>query len=82
MSVRADSIHKIWSEFYLSKYYDKVEDFFFWNRIPAKEQVDYVYQKELWKLKPEYEYRMITAGYGKDPSNKSSGKLIDIEKAF
>ena len=64
MSVRADSIHMIWSKFYLSQYYDKVDDYFFWNRVPAKEQVDYVYQKELWKLKPEYEGRMITAGYG------------------
>lgn len=64
MSVRADSIHMIWTNYYLDQYYEKVDDYFFWNRVPAKEQVDYVYQKELWKLKPEYEYRMITAGYG------------------
>ena len=66
----------------MSRYYDKIDNYFFWNRVPAKEQVDYVYQKEIWKLKPEFEGRMITAGYGKDPFEKSSGKYVDIEKAF
>ena len=33
-------------------------------------------------MKPQYEYRMITAGYGKDPKNKSLGKYFDIERAY
>lgn len=59
-----------------------MDNYFFWNRVHAKEQVDYIYHKELWKLKPEYEYRMIRAGYGKDVWNKSLGKYFDIERAF
>ena len=57
-------------------------DFFFWNRIPAKEQVDYIFKRDLWKIKPEFEDRMIRAGYGKDPWNKSYGKYFDIERGF
>lgn len=82
MSVRANSIYQIWINQYISKYYDKVDDYFYWNRIQHKEQTDYVYKKDLWKLKKEYEGRMITAGYGKDPWNKSLGKYMDIERAF
>lgn len=37
MSVRADSVYDIWTKQYVSKYYDKVDDFFFWNRVHAKE---------------------------------------------
>jgi hypothetical protein len=66
----------------LSQYYERVDIFFYWNRSKSKEQIDYVHHKELWKLKKEYEGRMITAGYGKDPFTKSSGKYADIEKAF
>ena len=73
MAVRADSLYKIWTEKYISQYYDKVDDFFFWNRVHAKEQVDYVYKKDLWKLKPEHEHRMIRAGYGRDAAQKSFG---------
>lgn len=82
MSIRANSIYDIWIKNYISKYYEKVDDFFFWNRVHAKEQVDYVFKKDLWRLKPELEHRMIKAGYGKDADKKSFGKYFDIERAF
>ena len=64
MQVQADSLYRLVVKLYLSKYYDKVDDFFFWNRVHAKEQVDYVFKKNVWKLKPQHEHRMIKAGYG------------------
>ena len=82
MSVRADSTFKLWTKYFISNYYTRVDDYFYWNRIPHKEQVDYVFKRELWKLKPEYEGRMIKAGYGNDPMNTSLGKYFDIERAF
>lgn len=33
-------------------------------------------------MKPQYEYRMIKAGYGNNVSAKSTGKYMDIERAF
>jgi len=33
-------------------------------------------------LKPEWEGRMIRAGYGRDIDKKSLGKLMDVERAF
>jgi hypothetical protein len=63
MQVKADALYKIWVRDYVNKYYDKVDDFFYWNRVMSKEEVDYVFQKHLFKLKPEYEYRMIRSGY-------------------
>ena len=36
----------------------------------------------MWKIKPEFEDRMIRAGYGDDPWNKSFGKYFDIERGF
>lgn len=80
--MRANSLYQIWTDKYVSKYYEKVTDFFFWNRVWAKEQTDYIYNKDIWKLKPEFEYRMILAGYGKDIDNKSLGKYFDIERAY
>mmetsp|Transcript_38951 Transcript_38951/g.59221 ORF Transcript_38951/g.59221 Transcript_38951/m.59221 type:complete len:100 (-) Transcript_38951:28-327(-) len=80
MQVRADSIYDLWTEFFISQYYEKVDDFFYWNRIPHKEQVDYIFNRHLWKLKPEYEGRMITAGYA--DTEKSLGKYFDIERSF
>jgi hypothetical protein len=81
MQVRADALHGIWLRDYVHKYYEKVDDFYYWNRIPHKEQVDYVFYKQLYKLKPEWEHRMIKAGY-KNSENKSFGKYFDIERAF
>lgn len=52
MQVQADSLYRLVVKLYLSKYYDKVDDFYFWNRVHAKEQVDYVFKKNVWKLKP------------------------------
>jgi len=80
--IRADSLYEIFVKNYVEKYYEKVDNFFYWNKSPKKEQVDYVYQRHLWKLKPEHEHRMIRAGYGKDIDNKSMGKYFDIERAF
>lgn len=82
MGLKADAPYNMWIANYVSKYYDKVTDFFFWNRIPAKEQVDYIFKRDLWKIKPEFEDRMIRAGYGQDPWNKSYGKYFDIERGF
>lgn len=82
MQVRSNAVYQIFVKKHLSRYYDKVDDFFYWNRLFAKEQVDYIYKKDLWKLKPEHEHRMIRAGYGKDVDNKSLGKYFDIERAF
>jgi len=82
MQVRSNAVYQIFVKKQLSRYYEKVDDFFYWNRLFAKEQVDYIYKKDLWKLKPEYEDRMIRAGYGKDMDNKSLGKYFDIERAF
>ena len=81
MQVRADALHNIWLRDYVHQYYEKVDDFYYWNRVPHKEQVDYVFYKQLYKLKPEYEDRMITAGY-KNAETKSFGKYFDIERAF
>jgi len=81
MQVRADTLHNIWLRDYVHKYYEKVEDFYYWNRVPHKEQVDYVFKKQLYKLKTEWEHRMITAGY-KNSENKSFGKYFDVERAF
>jgi len=82
MIIRADSIYQIFVENYVNKYYERVDEFFYWNRSPKKEQVDYVYTRHLWKLKPEHEHRMIRAGYAGDIDNKSMGKYFDIERAF
>ena len=82
MQVKADSLYNLTARLYLSKYYDKIDKFYFWNRVHAKEQVDYVFHKHVWKLKQSYEYRMIRAGYGQDPDNKSLGKYFDVERSF
>ena len=37
MQVQADSIYNLVVKLYIDKYYDKVDDFYFWNRIHAKE---------------------------------------------
>ena len=80
MVVEPTSTYKIWSDLFISKYYEKVDKFFYFNRVRHK-HADYIFTKDLWKLKPEYEHRMIRAGYGRD-SNKSFGKYFDIERAF
>jgi len=51
MQVKADSLYNLTARLYLSKYYDKIDKFYFWNRVHAKEQVDYVFHKHVWKLK-------------------------------
>ena len=81
MQVKADAPYNIWIRDYVSKYYEKVDGFFYWNRTMAKEQVDYVFYKHLYKLRKEYEYRMIKSGY-QNPEKKSFGKYFDIERAF
>ena len=81
MQVKADAPYNIWIRDYVEKYYEKVDGFFYWNRTMAKEQVDYVFYKHLYKLKKEYEYRMIRSGY-QNPEKKSFGKYFDIERAF
>ena len=40
-----------------------------------------VLHRNLYKLKSEYEFRMIKKGY-KDCETKSFGKYIDIERSF
>jgi hypothetical protein len=40
-----------------------------------------VLKRNLYKLKPEYEHRMIKKGY-KDSKDKSFGKYIDVERSF
>lgn len=83
MGVQANILYKVWLDRYVSKYYDKVDDFYLWNRLHAKEQVDYIFKKDAWKLKKEHEHRMIRKGYGgRDIMNKSLGKYFDIERAF
>jgi hypothetical protein len=71
----------MWAKLYLSKYYEQVTDLFYWNQVPFK-RAPYVFKRFLWKLKPEFEDRMIRAGYGRDTDNKSMGKYFDIERAF
>jgi len=82
MMVKPDSLYRIWTEDYVSKYYDRVSDFFYWNKVPVKQEVDYIFKRDLWKLKPQHEHRMIRAGYGPEPETKSLGKYVDIERAF
>lgn len=38
-------------------------------------------KRYLYKLKPEYEFRMIKKGY-KNSKNKSFGKYVDVERSF
>jgi len=66
---------------YVLKYYDRVESFYNWDRSKHKEHVDYVFKKDIFKLKPEHEHRMIRKGY-KDAATKSFGKYMDIERSF
>jgi len=81
LNVKADALYQICVDTYISKYYDKVDDFFLWDRSKRKEHVDYVFRKDLWKLKPEHEHRMITKGY-QESATKSMGKYFDIERSF
>lgn len=37
MQVKADSLYNLVAKLYISKYYDKVDNFYFWNRVHAKE---------------------------------------------
>ena len=37
--------------------------------------------KDIFKLKPEHEHRMIRKGY-RNSASKSMGKYFDIERAF
>lgn len=37
MGVRANVLYNIWIEKYISQYYEKVDDFYFWNRLHVKE---------------------------------------------
>ena len=83
MGIQANALYKIWLNQYVSRYYDKVDDFYLWNRLHVKEQVDYIFKKDVWKLKPEYGERMIRKGYGvKNIMSKSLGKYFDVERAF
>lgn len=43
--------------------------------------VDHVYKRDVFKLKPEYEHRMIRKGY-EDVGERSLGKYFDIDRAF
>ena len=40
MQVRANAVYQIFVKKHLSRYYDRVDDFFFWNRVFAKEVVE------------------------------------------
>lgn len=42
---------------------------------------DHVNHKNMYKLKKEFEHRMIRKGY-KNAKNKSMGKYFDIERSF
>ena len=63
------------------QYYDLVDKFYFWDRSKHHEWVDYPFTKDMFKLKPEYESKMIRIGY-RDAGSKSMGKYLDIERAF
>ena len=58
-----------------------MHDFYLWNRLHVKEQVDFIFKKDVWKLKDEYAGRMIRKGY-RNSDTKSLGKYFDIERAF
>ena len=80
--VKQDSLYKHWVERYAFKYYDKVDEFIVWDRSRNKEQgLDYPHMKDIFKLKPEHEHRMIRKGY-KDAATKSMGKYFDIERSL
>ena len=80
--IKTDSVYQFWVKNYALKYYDRVDDFIVWDRSKFKEQgVDYPFMKDLFKLKPEYEGRMIKKGY-KDAATKSMGKYFDIERSI
>ena len=49
MQVRSNAVYQIFVKKHLSRYYDRVDDFFYWNRLFAKEQVD--------RLLPRLHYR-------------------------
>ena len=57
--------------------YDKVDGYFYWKKKKKNE----VLHRYLYKLKAEYEFRMIKKGY-KDCEKKSFGKYIDVERSF
>ena len=81
MLIKSDSLYKFWVERYALKYYDRVDEYIIWDRSKFKEGgVDYPYQKDVFKLKPEFEHRMIKKGY-KDAATKSMGKYFDIERS-
>ena len=58
-----------------------MDSFYFWDRTKQKEHTDHIYTKDVFKLKPEFEGRMIRKGYA-DAATKSMGKYFDIDRAF
>ena len=80
--VRTDLFYNYWVDNYVLQYYEKVVDQYYWDRSKIRSMfVDYVYKRDVFKLKPEYEHRMITKGY-EDAGEKSLGKYFDIDRAF
>lgn len=79
--MRADLFHTFWVDRYVSKFYDRVTSYHYWDRSKHHEQAERAFRKEVYKLKPEFEHRMIRKGY-KDSQSKSFGKYFDIERAF
>ena len=76
-----DTAYKIWERENVLKLYDKMDSFFYWNRMKVQTAVQVVVHRHLYKLKPEFEHRMIRKGY-RDAKDKSLGKYMDIERSF
>ena len=80
--LKTDLYYEAWINNFVLKYYDRVDRFYYWDRSKRRtEFVNYVYKKDLFKLKKEYEGRMIRKGY-QDAATKSMGKYFDIDRAF
>lgn len=37
MQIRADSVYQIFVKHHMARYYDKVDDFFYWSRVHKQE---------------------------------------------
>lgn len=74
-------LFRIFERDFLLKFYEKKHKFFYWNRMHLMGTIDHCFHRNVYKLKKEYEHRMIRKGY-KNASNKSLGKYFDIERSF
>ena len=81
INIDPELFYQIWVDEEVRQYYEEIDQFYYWGKFRFKPTFDRVFKRSLFKLKPEFENRMIKKGYA-GARSKSFGKYMDIERSF